>query len=1449
MKERLIIYNFIDGNNDQPFYNVKEPLELNEYSYTSQRMGGVTLSATLMYQDCLDNFWDGTQYVLFNKEKYFLKNIPSSSKSNEDARYKHELEFISERELKLNNIYFYDAVSSSDDKYKSNSTNVFFYGDINEFASRLQASLSYSGLSDYSVIIDSGISSEAKEINFSDLTFFEALQESYNVYEIPFYFNNKEIHFGFTSNAITHTFKYGVDNELLSINKNNANYKVVTRCAGTGSEENIPYYYPNNSPKGNIKVVTGNFNSGVLQENIRIINYELFSEKISLGKNIVCKDFNVSNSKIQIYAPIGNDGDWGWIDYNEYTTPMYDYGSLRSIGGHNYRIVFTASNKGTIRLQLNWIMDNFRTYNSQSEISNIKVQSWVSDVSLSNTILNTEIQEYSLSGSYEEGLKQGDIIEFEIPEKGSYVINVIGKSRTIEMPEEIQYEEWQCNLKITSSLQWKKTWIYDDNIINLADIGIAIDSDPMLNDYFYQEKENYIAPVSTLMPPIYRESIGTERFYNAVNNTYTNPETGDKYTFENEYNPLNPKEHIVTFEEIKPTIKNVTNAGGQEIGQFLDIAYDEDDNDDMDSEGKYLHPYFFVKLPKFDGQWGFNLFDQAIENGEMTLSMTDGNCGACKFSIAVDENSLKNTVQVDENGDLLKDENGNVKFAAPQNRQNDTQNYEVWIALKKDIDTFGVIMPNAANNYKPNIGDKFVILNILLPNAYIYKAEEDLKNAIIKYMIDNNSEKFNFSINFSRIFLGQNTDIFNQLNENARIQLEYNNNLQEFYISQYSYKAVENEPLPEITVELSDTITINRSALQNTIDSIQTDIMNSVGSIDFLKQGLRYFIRKDVEDVANKTITFKEGAVFGNYSAGSLGSGGSIYLDQYGNSNAEFDFLTIRRKAIFNELSVKELKHIGGELILSPAAMVCNKTEIYQDFIRCYFENQDKNGNVIYNEFQVGDQARSQSFNNLTSSYFWRLVVGIGENYIDLSLSDADNNSGLPQTGDNIVQLGNRTNKLRQSAIILSTTAANSPSSIVYNEINSFSLENKAISGNIFDTENNEPHFFNYGSMFLGDNNINDPDASYIAFKKEQDDLKKQMYVNANIIVGKKSSGLTNFENYENLIGYLNNIFPNQPSVISNGAVLAKLLGVQSQDGEVISMLNGSDIGIDKDHGKLLIAAGMPSIEQAYNAKTRIYEDGHIETNDITATGGEFDDIVIKGSSRSPFYKPIDSFDQHNYSDNIVLLGQGGGWTTAYDIPSGISQSGRKLTFINYKWGDSVTGGRVTMYGSFFENQTLNDSIYINPNECIELLGYADKTTWYGWIVLNRFKFIKEEGEEEQKTFGAKTFAMGKVVSTQSSASITYKTFDNSSLTVNRLTQGRYKINIPTNWITDINLINVQVTGIGETLREGVEDAAMPVNATIQEIQSSYITIVTHKEGSLRDGSFNFIISQMEEIN
>lgn len=242
------------------------------------------------------------------------------------------------------------------------------------------------------------------------------------------------------------------------------------------------------------------------------------------------------------------------------------------------------------------------------------------------------------------------------------------------------------------------------------------------------------------------------------------------------------------------------------------------------------------------------------------------------------------------------------------------------------------------------------------------------------------------------------------------------------------------------------------------------------------------FLRKDVADEAAKMITFLEGLFVGRkghgisvdaagsvtaifdelknifslaspaFVSGDLGSGFTLSQDpQTGESYLEVDRMLVRKLAYFVELVIKRLSYVGGEIILTPASMKCTKVEELPTCYRCYFE-QDDGQKSIKQEFRAGDQARAQTFNikegtshHASNKYYWRLVEAVGINYIDLSKTDCDAGSGLPEAGDEIVQLGNRTDATRQNAIILSTVGDDAPSIKQYKGINAYALAGKEV--------------------------------------------------------------------------------------------------------------------------------------------------------------------------------------------------------------------------------------------------------------------------------------------------------------------------------------------------------------------------------------------------------------------
>ena len=325
--------------------------------------------------------------------------------------------------------------------------------------------------------------------------------------------------------------------------------------------------------------------------------------------------------------------------------------------------------------------------------------------------------------------------------------------------------------------------------------------------------------------------------------------------------------------------------------------------------------------------------------------------------------------------------------------------------------------------------------------------------------------------------------------------------------------------------------TLSGVAAENTDDTSAEKVVTP----EFLGQfGVRHFLSKENDDTANGIITFLKGIVFGaeelwritkdgfatlfalsvkgdtqlgdNGTSTTFGdyktdtSGAVVRVDDKGVSYMEADYITIRRAADFREITIRELRYIGGELAITPAAMQVSKVErldasgsvIPQDdtstevaAYKCYFETEGTDGQKkLYQEFMPYDQARCQQWGfdagtseHVRTKYYWRLVTAVGTDYIILSNKtyDTSTENSEPAVGDNIVQLGyqgeNRPN--RQSAIILSATSTDAPSQKYYQGIHDFTLADCVVKDEGYDASKGTFHTHTYGDSYVGDKDGN----------------------------------------------------------------------------------------------------------------------------------------------------------------------------------------------------------------------------------------------------------------------------------------------------------------------------------------------------------------------------------------
>ena len=1255
MVQELRLFKYVNGINDTPFPNNNESndeqIVITSFTYNAQRMAATpTITATIEYPRCLDNDWDNNVYATFNGEKYYIRQIPSSSKSNTSVMYKHDITLYSERFI-LENIYFTDIEKKTengvDTLVKKEATSIIYRFDLLEYVERLNWSLEVSELP-YRVVIDSSVENlekarETKDIFLEHAYLSGAIQEIYNQWEIPFYFEGTNIVVKDCSENITDvTLAYGADESLLSIKKNNANFRKITRISGYGSDKNIPFYYPNWSQKGVIDAMPLSTNSKLTKSMLTITDMKRFDKKMPLNGNVVWK---TENGLTPIYDGDGKESQVT-LKYKNSTNTSHDFiipfESLResdvveikfkaivreimyptrqeveyTIGGDalgdmmTSPVVFDKSyiypenadlTPKPLGVERDWqpifLTETKESYNINSTYTQGK------EIYIDRNIEYTLVSKSPVpKGKYNLCLKSLFSISESVAKQeiiGTYkhwYSSGFGSTRK-DYPASINEQENNINIQIINiEFQYSGTnkqegwYLNETKKINLADIGISVNGTPddsWEGEGFTQEMVSKIPTAQNLMPSVYRNSIGERKFYNAINyprsasandqdtesgetlngDEYENEnykDNGEYYNFETLWTKVNQNEHIQEFSEIYPSITNVTNANNDPIDEILEVAFDENDNNEVDEEGKYIHPYFYVRIPQFNGNNGFNLFDHKIVGEEMQVAMTSGDCAACNFKIMVktqvsDGNEtyedVINPIKTDGSGNLVgKDWNEitNGNFGSEDNTQQDSRNGSIWLVLEKDNQTFNETYPNTQKSVVPKVGDKFVLLNIDIPQEYVLEAEEKLTKEVIKYMSQNNSDKWNFDIDFSRIFLQENESFYERLDENCKLNVLYNGETYNFYVNNYKYEVKANEALPKITVGLVDTITINRGITQNIIDGVMKAFYQMFEVVDDPQETMKEgYLRKNISENMPNNMSFeKDVNIDGELNASkvytkeitsplyggdeTIGVGFKLKEDENGESTLTIDNVKVRKKLQANEFIIKQIQFQGGVVIQSAAAMECSKVETYFTHIRCYFNT--KNG-TISNQFKKNDLARCQRV-GYAPKYYWRKVVGLGSDYIDLSIMQGlyEEGSDMPSEGDIIVQMGNTNDPNRQSAIEMSTVGDNSPSFVMYSGINDFSLVGKNTTGIVYNKETNEPQMYSYGSMFFGDRNL---ESNFITYQQKEGDDKKKLYINADVTFGSGSSGLSNLSEYQELKQSISNIS------VSGGDNLAPLVKAQ----------------------------------------------------------------------------------------------------------------------------------------------------------------------------------------------------------------------------------------------------------------------------------------------------------------
>ena len=536
--------------------------------------------------------------------------------------------------------------------------------------------------------------------------------------------------------------------------------------------------------------------------------------------------------------------------------------------------------------------------------------------------------------------------------------------------------------------------------------------------------------------------------------------------------------------EIYPTIEEME-IGGVRVDEIDEGVAPDDDGRYDDDPGPNNVDIFLSKAIDFD--------IKDLADNDFSISMKDGMCGGRTFKVA-------SSTKVDGKWRLTIER---VKDDA----------LELWFPYK---------------DYPIRRGDHFVLTGITLPDSYVNAASLKLLKYAIAYLDKNDYTRYVYQPKVDELFMARQHD---QTKEDTTGTIKSLHDtlkagdLMEFEdtdlgiggvisIDQLTIKEEDGKiPTYEIILrEDKEVGTIEK--IQQQISSIQsgnggtgagataTQIKNQVST-----EGSKHFLSKINDDTAKGIITWeKVQKLLQGFTLGSSGyqidgkgaailkslviellqsadynadtqSGFGFYRRKDGKYGLNITDLFVWGKAIFNNLEIRNLYAVGGNIVLSPSS---SKIMIVEDVVseitgevtgwKCYLLADDGT-TATTNLWQEDDQVRCQTFNiaegvyqNVSNKNYWRRVTSISKTnevitdkdgnilydgkkfaWIVISKEDCMEGSDYPTANDTIVCMGNRTKTDRQNLLMLETVGDNAPRLALYRGVNGYTLEGKVI--------------------------------------------------------------------------------------------------------------------------------------------------------------------------------------------------------------------------------------------------------------------------------------------------------------------------------------------------------------------------------------------------------------------
>lgn len=459
----------------------------------------------------------------------------------------------------------------------------------------------------------------------------------------------------------------------------------------------------------------------------------------------------------------------------------------------------------------------------------------------------------------------------------------------------------------------------------------------------------------------------------------------------------NKKEGII---EIYPTIEEMT-VDGQRIDE-INSGSDIKDNG-IFKDGQTVPPFSVTLPPKIN-------FDiNMLKKEDFTISMKDGKCGGREFKV-----------------------NGSVK---------ENGVWKLTLDRVKD-DALELNFPN--KDFQIESGDHFVLTGIEMPDSYVEAASAKLLKYALAWLDKNDYTRYVFEPKVDEIFMayqhdkakadatGKTASLYETLKAGSLLHFSDTDlNIDKSGVIERLIIREELGSIPTYDVTIKEDKDVGTlQKMQDTIDTVTMSVKSGLSSAQIegliRSRGAKYFLSKTDPDTAQDVIRFLRGLTIGRTEDGygvtgegaatlsscvveSVrnaeatdedrtivgGKGFELYMGKDGKSHLYIDYLTARTKFFAASAEVRKVSYSGGTTLFSNAGSTIVKVAHVLDDAgvtvgyKCYAAADDGTTRTA-NWWHVGMMALCQTFNvkageseNLANRYYWRLVVGTGQETLE----------------------------------------------------------------------------------------------------------------------------------------------------------------------------------------------------------------------------------------------------------------------------------------------------------------------------------------------------------------------------------------------------------------------------------------------------------------------------------